>query len=182
MSRASLLATDSPCFLIGFLSPQVVVFAVTHRTRITETRLAGTGTYPRCPSALRHHQPRGTPQVWVPSVHKLKGLLLLCPLSCCGSGCRWHSHCFTWGYGRLLSLLVRLPADLSSKQRMAESCRSHGYWMGYLRLCREMQQRTEAFSTICYLDDISLLEDPEGRSEIFLPPPAQKTKTKTNEQ
>lgn len=80
---------------------------------------------------------------------------------------RWRSHCFTWGYGRLLSLLVRLPGDLSSKQRMAETCGSHGYWVGYLHLCRELQQRTEAFSTICYLDDISLLEDPEGRSKIF---------------
>ncbi|KAM9855043.1 BLOC-2 complex member HPS5 [Aulostomus maculatus] len=75
---------------------------------------------------------------------------------------RWHSHCFSWGYGRLLSLLIRLPADFSSKQRMAETCRSHGYWMGYLSLCRELQHRTEAFSTICQLDDISLLEEPDG--------------------
>ncbi|KAM4553534.1 BLOC-2 complex member HPS5 [Fundulus diaphanus] len=75
---------------------------------------------------------------------------------------RWHSHCFTWGYGRLLSLLVRLPADLSSKEKMSEMCRSHGYWMGYLYLCKELQCRSEAFSTICQLNDISLLEDPEG--------------------
>ncbi|XP_044050309.1 Hermansky-Pudlak syndrome 5 protein [Siniperca chuatsi] len=75
---------------------------------------------------------------------------------------RWHSHCFSWGYGRLLSLLIGLPADLSSKQKMAETCRSHGYWTGYLYLCHVLQRRTEAFSTICRLDDISLLEDPEG--------------------
>lgn len=75
---------------------------------------------------------------------------------------RWHSHCFSWGYGRLLSLLIRLPADLSSKQKMAESCRSHGYWMGFLYLCNELQRRSEAFSTICQLDDISLLEEPNG--------------------
>uniref|UniRef100_A0A665UGV4 Hermansky-Pudlak syndrome 5 protein homolog n=1 Tax=Echeneis naucrates TaxID=173247 RepID=A0A665UGV4_ECHNA len=75
---------------------------------------------------------------------------------------RWHSHCFSWGYGRLLSLLIRLPTDLSSKQKMAETCRSHGYWTGYLYLCCELQHRTEAFSTICQLDDISLLEEPEG--------------------
>ncbi|CAJ1056540.1 Hermansky-Pudlak syndrome 5 protein [Xyrichtys novacula] len=75
---------------------------------------------------------------------------------------RWRSHCFSWGYGRLLSLLIGLPADLSSKQKMAETCRSHGYWMGYLYLCRELQRRTEAFSTICQLDDISLLEGPDG--------------------
>ncbi|XP_061577696.1 Hermansky-Pudlak syndrome 5 protein [Cololabis saira] len=75
---------------------------------------------------------------------------------------RWHSHCFTWGYGRLLSLLIHLPADLSSKQKMAETCRSHGFWTGYLYLCSELQRRTEAFSTICQLDDISLLEEPDG--------------------
>ncbi|XP_027128690.1 BLOC-2 complex member HPS5 isoform X1 [Larimichthys crocea] len=75
---------------------------------------------------------------------------------------RWHSHCFSWGYGRLLSLLIRLPADLSSKQKMAETCRSHGYWMGYVHLCCKLQRRTEAFSTICQLDDISLLQEPEG--------------------
>ncbi|KAM8751016.1 BLOC-2 complex member HPS5 [Acanthopagrus schlegelii] len=75
---------------------------------------------------------------------------------------RWHSHCYSWGYGRLLSLLIHLPADLSSKQKMAETCRSHGYWIGYLYLCSELQCRTEAFATICKLDDISLLEEPEG--------------------
>lgn len=75
---------------------------------------------------------------------------------------RWHSHCFSWGYGRFLSLLIGLPADLSSKQKMTETCRRHGYWTGYLYLCRELQRRTEAFSTICQLDDISLLEEPEG--------------------
>nr|XP_043891940.1 Hermansky-Pudlak syndrome 5 protein [Solea senegalensis] len=75
---------------------------------------------------------------------------------------RWHSHCFSWGYGRLLSLLIRLPADVSSKQKMADACHSHGYWTGYLHLCRELQRRTDAFSTICRLDDISLLEEPEG--------------------
>ncbi|XP_029909654.1 BLOC-2 complex member HPS5 [Myripristis murdjan] len=75
---------------------------------------------------------------------------------------RWHSHHFSWGYGRLLSLLIRLPADLTSKQWMAEACRSHGYWSGYLYLCCELQRRSEAFSTICQLDDISLLEEPHG--------------------
>ncbi|XP_073328031.1 Hermansky-Pudlak syndrome 5 protein [Pagrus major] len=75
---------------------------------------------------------------------------------------RWHSHCYSWGYGRLLSLLIHLPADLSSKQKMAETCRSHGYWIGYLYLCCELQCRTEVFATICKLDDISLLEEPEG--------------------
>lgn len=35
--------------------------------------------------------------------------------------------------------------------------------MGYVFLCRELQRRTEAFSTICKLDDISLLEGPDGK-------------------
>ncbi|CAL8325528.1 unnamed protein product [Gadus morhua 'NCC'] len=74
---------------------------------------------------------------------------------------RWHSHFFSWGYGRLLSLLIQLPADLSSKETMAETCRSRGYWTGFLYLCCELQRRTEAFSTICRLDDMSLLEDPQ---------------------
>ncbi|XP_077566552.1 BLOC-2 complex member HPS5 [Stigmatopora nigra] len=75
---------------------------------------------------------------------------------------RWNSHCFHWGYGCLLSLLTRLPADLSSKQKMAETCRNHGYWTGYLHLCCELQRRDEAFATIYHLDDISLLEEPDG--------------------
>uniref|UniRef100_A0A669F7K0 Hermansky-Pudlak syndrome 5 protein homolog n=1 Tax=Oreochromis niloticus TaxID=8128 RepID=A0A669F7K0_ORENI len=75
---------------------------------------------------------------------------------------RWHSHCFTWGYGRLLSLLIRLPADFSSKQKMLETCRSHGYWTGYLYLCNELQLRTEAFTAICQLDDITLLDESDG--------------------
>lgn len=38
----------------------------------------------------------------------------------------------------------------------------YSYWTGYLRLCCELQRRPEAFQTICQLDDISLLEDPDG--------------------
>uniref|UniRef100_A0A673MLI3 Hermansky-Pudlak syndrome 5 protein homolog n=1 Tax=Sinocyclocheilus rhinocerous TaxID=307959 RepID=A0A673MLI3_9TELE len=75
---------------------------------------------------------------------------------------RWHSHFFSWGYGRLLSLLIRLPADLASKQKMLEKCRTHGYWMGYLYLSRELQWRPEAFSAICRLDDMTLLEGDDG--------------------
>ncbi|XP_067091332.1 Hermansky-Pudlak syndrome 5 protein isoform X1 [Osmerus mordax] len=75
---------------------------------------------------------------------------------------RWHSHFFSWGYGRFLSLLIRLPADLDSKQIMAETCRRNGYWTGYLYLCCELQRRSEAFSAICRLDDLSLLEEPKG--------------------
>lgn len=38
------------------------------------------------------------------------------------------------------------------------------YWIGYLYLCKELERRTEAFSTICQLDDISLLEEPDGKT------------------
>ncbi|XP_051979413.1 BLOC-2 complex member HPS5-like [Xyrauchen texanus] len=75
---------------------------------------------------------------------------------------RWRSHFFSWGYGRLLSLLIRLPADLTSKQKMLEMCRTHGYWMGFLYLCRELQRRLEAFDVICRLDDMTLLEEEDG--------------------
>ncbi|KAG9336339.1 hypothetical protein JZ751_002686 [Albula glossodonta] len=75
---------------------------------------------------------------------------------------RWRSHLFNWGYGRLLSLLIHLPADLASKQKMAETCRTFGYWTGYLSLCCQLQRRSEAFATICKLDDMSLLEGPNG--------------------
>ncbi|XP_062859376.1 Hermansky-Pudlak syndrome 5 protein isoform X2 [Trichomycterus rosablanca] len=77
---------------------------------------------------------------------------------------KWHSHFFRWGYGRLLFLLIRLPADLHSKQKILESCRNNGYWTGYLHLCKELQLREEAFTAICKLDDMSLLEEP---NEIF---------------
>lgn len=36
------------------------------------------------------------------------------------------------------------------------------YWTGYLSLCCELRRSTEAFSTICQLDDISLLEGADG--------------------
>uniref|UniRef100_A0A8C9VEM0 Hermansky-Pudlak syndrome 5 protein homolog n=1 Tax=Scleropages formosus TaxID=113540 RepID=A0A8C9VEM0_SCLFO len=75
---------------------------------------------------------------------------------------RMQSHLFTWGYGRLLSLLVRLPADFASKQKMAETCKMHGYWTGYLSLCCQLRRRTQAFSTICRLNDQSLLQGPNG--------------------
>lgn len=75
---------------------------------------------------------------------------------------KWHSHYFCWGYGRLLSLLIRLPADFTSKMKMLETCRLHGYWTGYLYLCNELQFRNEAFTAICNLADMTLLEEPNG--------------------
>ncbi|KAF7701894.1 Hermansky-Pudlak syndrome 5 protein [Silurus meridionalis] len=75
---------------------------------------------------------------------------------------KWHAHYFRWGYVRLLNLLICLPADFQSKQTMMESCRLHGFWTGYLYLCKELGRRNEAFSAICSLDDMSLLEESNG--------------------
>uniref|UniRef100_A0AAY4DEX7 Hermansky-Pudlak syndrome 5 protein homolog n=1 Tax=Denticeps clupeoides TaxID=299321 RepID=A0AAY4DEX7_9TELE len=75
---------------------------------------------------------------------------------------RWHSHFFSWGYSRLISLLIRQPADLDSKQKMLETCKGQGYWTGYLYLCNQLHRRSEAFSAICSLNDMSLLEEPNG--------------------
>lgn len=75
---------------------------------------------------------------------------------------RSRSHLFSWGYGQLLSLLLKLPGDLKCKENMAETCRSHGFWTGYLYLCWQLERRTEAFSVIVSLDDMGLLEGPNG--------------------
>ncbi|KAK6472477.1 Hermansky-Pudlak syndrome 5 protein-like protein [Huso huso] len=75
---------------------------------------------------------------------------------------RSRSHLFSWGYGQLLSLLLKLPGDLKCKEKMAETCRSHGFWTGYLYLCWQLERRTEAFSVIVSLDDMGLLEGPNG--------------------
>ncbi|MGH0151902.1 UNVERIFIED_CONTAM: hypothetical protein FKN15_042608 [Acipenser sinensis] len=75
---------------------------------------------------------------------------------------RSRSHLFSWGYGQLLSLLLKLPGNLQCKEKMAETCRSHGFWTGYLYLCWQLERRTEAFSVIVSLDDMGLLEGPNG--------------------
>lgn len=36
--------------------------------------------------------------------------------------------------------------------------------MGYLYLCKELQRRAEAFSAICRLDDMTLLEEDDGKT------------------
>ncbi|KAM6070172.1 BLOC-2 complex member HPS5 isoform 3-T5 [Theristicus caerulescens] len=40
---------------------------------------------------------------------------------------RPRSHLFTWGYSQLILLLIKLPADFVTKEKMAEICRSHGF-------------------------------------------------------
>ncbi|NWR54425.1 HPS5 protein, partial [Bucorvus abyssinicus] len=75
---------------------------------------------------------------------------------------RPRSHLFTWGYSQLILLLVKLPADFVTKEKMADICKSHGFWPGYLFLCLELDRRIEAFTNIVHLDDMSLLNGEDG--------------------
>ncbi|XP_075568434.1 BLOC-2 complex member HPS5 isoform X2 [Pelecanus crispus] len=40
---------------------------------------------------------------------------------------RPRSHLFTWGYSQLILLLIKLPADFVTKEKMADICKSHGF-------------------------------------------------------
>ncbi|NXY15536.1 HPS5 protein, partial [Atrichornis clamosus] len=75
---------------------------------------------------------------------------------------RPRSHLFTWGYSQLILLLIKLPADFVMKEKMADICKSHGFWPGYLFLCLELDRRIEAFTNIVHLDDLSLLNGEDG--------------------
>nr|XP_013813351.1 PREDICTED: Hermansky-Pudlak syndrome 5 protein-like isoform X1 [Apteryx mantelli mantelli] len=75
---------------------------------------------------------------------------------------RPRSHLFTWGYSQLILLLIKLPADFVTKEKMADICKSYGFWPGYLFLCLELDRRTEAFTNIGHLDDLSLLNGEAG--------------------
>ncbi|NXH17167.1 HPS5 protein, partial [Bucco capensis] len=75
---------------------------------------------------------------------------------------RPQSHLFTWGYSQLILLLIKLPADFVTKEKMADICKSHGFWPGYLFLCLELDRRMEAFTHIAHLDDLSLLNGEDG--------------------
>ncbi|NXR06973.1 HPS5 protein, partial [Semnornis frantzii] len=75
---------------------------------------------------------------------------------------RPRSHLFTWGYGQLILLLIKLPADFVTKEKMADICKSHGFWPGYLSLCLELDRRREVFTNIAHLDDLSLLNGEDG--------------------
>ncbi|NXB53705.1 HPS5 protein, partial [Leucopsar rothschildi] len=75
---------------------------------------------------------------------------------------RPRSHLFTWGYSQLIMLLIKLPADFVMKEKMADICKSHGFWPGYLFLCLELDRRMEAFTNIVHLDDLSLLNGEDG--------------------
>ncbi|NXU49058.1 HPS5 protein, partial [Turnix velox] len=75
---------------------------------------------------------------------------------------RPRSHLFTWGYSQLILLLIKLPADFVMKEKMADICKAHGFWPGYLYLCLELERRIEAFTNIVHLDDLSLLNGEDG--------------------
>ncbi|XP_068256013.1 BLOC-2 complex member HPS5-like isoform X1 [Nyctibius grandis] len=75
---------------------------------------------------------------------------------------RPRSHLFTWGYSQLILLLIKLPADFTTKEKMADICKSHGFWPGYLFLCLELDRRIEAFINIARLDDLTLLHGEDG--------------------
>ncbi|XP_042763337.1 Hermansky-Pudlak syndrome 5 protein isoform X3 [Panthera leo] len=75
---------------------------------------------------------------------------------------RPHSHLLSWGYNQLLLHLIKLPADFTTKEKMADICRSHGFWSGYLTLCLELERRREAFTNIVCLNDMSLMEGDNG--------------------
>ncbi|KAL1769589.1 Hermansky-Pudlak syndrome 5 protein [Sigmodon hispidus] len=75
---------------------------------------------------------------------------------------RPHSHLLSWGYSQLILLLIKLPADFTTKEKMTDICRSYGFWPGYLTLCLELERRREAFINIVYLNDISLMEGDNG--------------------
>ncbi|XP_010963084.2 Hermansky-Pudlak syndrome 5 protein isoform X2 [Camelus ferus] len=77
---------------------------------------------------------------------------------------RPHSHLFSWGYSQLILHLIKLPADFTTKEKMTDICRSHGFWPGYLILCLELERRREAFTNIVYLNDMSLMEGDNGWS------------------
>ncbi|XP_035885005.1 Hermansky-Pudlak syndrome 5 protein isoform X3 [Phyllostomus discolor] len=75
---------------------------------------------------------------------------------------RPHSHLFSWGYHQLILHLIKLPADFTTKEKMTDICRSHGFWPGYLTLCLELERRREAFANIVCLNDMSLMEGDNG--------------------
>uniref|UniRef100_A0A8C5MIN8 Hermansky-Pudlak syndrome 5 protein homolog n=1 Tax=Leptobrachium leishanense TaxID=445787 RepID=A0A8C5MIN8_9ANUR len=75
---------------------------------------------------------------------------------------RLRSHLYTWGYGTLITLLIKLPADFQTKQDLLSACKASGYWQGFLSLCLELERRSEALTHIVYLDDLDLLDESNG--------------------
>ncbi|XP_060624031.2 BLOC-2 complex member HPS5 isoform X1 [Anolis sagrei] len=75
---------------------------------------------------------------------------------------RPRSHLFTWGYNQLILLLLKLPTDIITKEKMSDICKCYGFWSGSLSLCLELNRRTEALANIVHLDDMNLLDRENG--------------------
>ncbi|XP_073420192.1 BLOC-2 complex member HPS5 isoform X2 [Dendrobates tinctorius] len=75
---------------------------------------------------------------------------------------RPRSHLYTWGYGQLMSLLIKLPSDFATKEKMLEICKTFGYWPGFITLCLQLEKRLEALTTIVHLDDLQLIDEKNG--------------------
>ncbi|XP_077143256.1 BLOC-2 complex member HPS5 [Ranitomeya variabilis] len=75
---------------------------------------------------------------------------------------RPQSHLYTWGYGQLMSLLIKLPSDFATKEKMLEICKTFGYWPGFIALCLQLEKRLEALTTIVHLDDLQLIDEKNG--------------------
>ncbi|XP_053305079.1 BLOC-2 complex member HPS5 [Spea bombifrons] len=75
---------------------------------------------------------------------------------------RSRAHLCTWGFAQLLTLLIKLPADSSTKEKMISACKTFGFWPGYLTLCLELDRRVEALTNIVYLDDMNLIDGDRG--------------------
>ncbi|XP_073514306.1 BLOC-2 complex member HPS5 [Phyllobates terribilis] len=73
-----------------------------------------------------------------------------------------RSHLYTWGYGQLMSLLIKLPSDFATKEKMLEICKTFGYWPGYIELCLQLEKRLEALTAIVHLDDLQLINEKNG--------------------
>uniref|UniRef100_A0A8C4WJC9 HPS5 TPR domain-containing protein n=1 Tax=Gopherus evgoodei TaxID=1825980 RepID=A0A8C4WJC9_9SAUR len=57
---------------------------------------------------------------------------------------------------------VSHDAPQRTNMRMAEICKSYGFWPGYVSLCLELDRRIEAFTNIVHLDDMNLLDGEHG--------------------
>ncbi|GAB1292121.1 Hermansky-Pudlak syndrome 5 protein homolog [Apodemus speciosus] len=75
---------------------------------------------------------------------------------------RPHSHLLSWGYSQLILLLIKLPADFTTKEKMTDICRSYGFLAGISYPLPGAGEEEEAFTNIVYLNDVSLMEGDNG--------------------
>lgn len=87
-------------------------------------------------------------------------------LQTCPPSRRWQRLAAVTGTSKFLWLFMTDVYDWEFISSYVTFCimRVCRYWTGYIYLCCELQRRTEAFTAICQLDDISLLEDADGKT------------------